>query len=485
MLIKSNLRLSLFFLITLFSCASTVNSYDGREVDQPGCTSFPTKISLARVWGGARVTFDIIENSCFIYVAYYDADRWLSVVQVNKCSGKRETLKMGSRFGGWDSHNSIALAFDGQNRLHISGNMHASPLVYARMNAPDELTGLAVLRPMLGVDEARSTYPNFFLFSDGALGFSYRSGGSGDGAEFINRFEGDKWVRWTAKPLFAPLSPRASVNAYHTGFVPGPDGYFHVAWVWRENPNVESNFNVNYMRSADLRVWVNSRNEVLTLPITPENAEAVDRVPQESGLLNNVRLGFDAEGRPVISYLKFDASGATQLFHAWRLPDGWHSAPATAWTFRWDFRGRGSIPSEINFSGVKVSNGRLIERVRHPSMGTKTLAYEPDTYQVGEVLPAEVWAKPLHLPHKKGPDSAVRNTQVVRWGQQGMATQAQVRRAIEWWSHPGGNRDQPRECTPVGLPCDFVSDLFLHTVPAAPNGIDAPAGVDQGKRTIQ
>jgi hypothetical protein len=35
--------------------------------------------------------------------------------------------------------------------------------------------------------------------------------------------------------------------------------------------------------------------------------------------------------------------------------------------------------------------------------------------------------------------------------------------AISWLSHPADNRDQPRDCKPTGLPCDFVSELVLHT----------------------
>ncbi|WP_174911209.1 BNR repeat-containing protein [Burkholderia diffusa] len=448
-------------LLVLLSVAASSVSWAADATDAK-CVGISPDMKIDRVWGASRVKFDALEDKKFVYVSYYDADRWLSVAQINKCTGEVEKTRVASRFVGWDAHNSIVLALDRSNRLHVSGNMHASPLVYARMDAPDKLAGLEAVRPMIGSDEAQATYPYFFRFMDGALGFSYRSGHSGDGEEFINRLENSGWVRWTNRPIFAPTSEKKPVNAYHTNYVRGPDGFFHVAWVWRENYFVETNFNVNYAKSRDLKTWQNSAGDVIPLPITPKSAEVVDEIPERSGLLNNIRLGFDEAGRPVISYLKFDSKGATQLFHA-RLENGiWKTAPATQWTYRWDPRGGGTIKGEINFSGVKASGGHLIEQVSQPEIGAKTLVYDDKSMKVAEALSPSVWSPSPAIRKVQAPKGAVPNVQMVRFENMA-ANESKQGHAVTWFSLPADNRDKPRNCDNSAVPCDFTSDLILHT----------------------
>ncbi|CAB3806009.1 BNR repeat-containing protein [Paraburkholderia fynbosensis] len=456
----------LFGGLILLGASVCVFAQGTNKANSSRCAAPPSEITIDRAWGGARVAFDALENKDYLYVAYYDADRWLTVAQVNKCNGGLEKIRVPSRFGGWDEHNSIALAFDAENRLNVSGNMHVSPLVYARMDVPDRLAGLSILRGMVGADEERTTYPYFFRFPDGALAFSYRSGQSGDGIELINRLVGSDWVRWTNQPVFAPNRDGTTINAYHSDYVLGPDKFFHVAWVWRRTYKVETNFHVNYAKSRDLRVWEDSRGNVLSSPITPASAEVVDQVPENSGLFNNVRLGFDEEGRPTISYLKFDATGATQLFHARPGSNGWISVPATDWGYRWDPRGGGSVPSEISFSGVKVSDGRLIEQVKQPEIGSKIFVYGDDSLKVQEALNPDVDEPTAQIKDRHPPKGAILNARAVR-AESSRAGVLKYRYAISWFSLPVDNRDKPRDCARVGLPCDFISELVLHSSPIA------------------
>ena len=44
-------------------------------------------------------------------------------------------------------------------------------------------------------------------------------------------------------------------NAYPLGPVTGPDGRFHVVWVWRDTPDCATNNNLSYARSRDLIHW--------------------------------------------------------------------------------------------------------------------------------------------------------------------------------------------------------------------------------------
>ena len=451
-------EMALRLLLLIWLSGFYTQAWAGDFSVSPLCRPMAADMIIDRVWGGTRVGFGTLDNTDFIYLGYYDGDRWLTVSQINKCNGIIQKVRLPSRFAGWDSHNSVALALDGAGRLHVAGNMHASPLVYARMDEPDNLRSLSVLKPLLGIEEERTTYPNFFRFPDGSLGFSYRSGQSGNGSEIVNRFDGTKWSRWIDQPLFAPSTVKQHVNAYHTGFVTGSDGFFHIAWVWRENANVETNFNVSYARSHDLKTWESSTGAFIALPITPSNAEVVDNVPKGSGLFNNIRLGFDTQGRAVISYLKFDTQGFSQLFHAKREADDWKIVQSTDWTYRWDPRGGGTIPSEISFSGLMARQSHLMERVRHPEIGSVTLKYTPSTLRVDSIIKNYDRGATATVKREMVP-GAVLNAQALRQADGGTSHA----HSISWLSHPSDNRDRPRECKTTGLDCAFVSELHLHT----------------------
>src|SRR6185312_15341394 len=106
-------------------------------------------------------------------------------------------------------------------------------------------------------------------------------------------------------------------NAYFMGPVLGPDQQFHIAWVWRESPMAETNHDLSYARSPDLIHWFRADGEPLTLPIRLKDAEIVDPVPVKGGMINNnTVIGFDARGRPMITYHKFDAAGDTEIYVA-------------------------------------------------------------------------------------------------------------------------------------------------------------------------
>jgi hypothetical protein len=447
----------LLLLLTLVSQCALVAADEQRT-----CAPLPSTLNVDQVWGGTSLRFGAVESASAIYIGYYDTDRWLTVSQINKCTGRVKKVRLSSQFLGWDSHNYITMALDKEGRVHIAGNMHVSPLVYARMASPDDLDSLQALQLTTGVNQDRTTYPRFFYFPDGALGLSYRFGKSGDGVEIIERFDGAAWKRWIDRPLFAPVNAREHVNAYATDYVKGADGFFHVAWVWRENFRVETNFNVNYARSKDLRHWEDSSGRALQLPITPNNAELVDPVAQGQGLFNNIKLGFDGDARPVISYLKFDNLGATQLFHARREVVGWKIHQSTHWSYRWDPRGGGTIPAEISFNGLVWRDGLLVERVKHPEVnGTVTLNYDPKTVVTAKVLKNYRWPDALKIKRDAPP-----NTQVSIAGVKPDDGASTPSFAISWVGMPADTRDRPRVCKPEVADCRYVFDLILHKLNA-------------------
>jgi hypothetical protein len=138
--------------------------------------------------------------------------------------------------------------------------------------------------------------------------------------------------------------------------------------------------------------------------------------------------------------------------------------PATGWTYRWDPRGGGSLPSEISFSGVKVSDGRLIEQVQQPEIGKKIFVYGDDSFKVQEVLKPDLQESTVQIKDRHPPKGAILNTRAVR-AENSRIGVLKYRYAISWFSLPVDNRDKPRDCARVGLPCDFISELVLHSAP--------------------
>jgi hypothetical protein len=244
----------------------------------------------------------------------------------------------------------------------VAANMHNDPLVYFRTSAAGDIASLA--RHEVMVDRAierRMTYPVFLTDRAGGLVFKYRDGGSGNGSEIYNGYDAGA-ARWRHL-LAAPLADGEGLrSAYFVGPVRGPDGLFHIAWVWRDTPMAETNHDLSYARSPDLMRWQRADGTPMTLPITLGTSEIVDPVPVGGGMINNnTVIGFDSEGRAMIAYHKFDARGDTQIFVARRERDRWHIAQASAWRgFRWDFRGGGSLDMRLSLRGPEpAGDGRI------------------------------------------------------------------------------------------------------------------------------
>jgi hypothetical protein len=197
--------------------------------------------------------------------------------------------------------------------------------------------------------------------ADGRLILKYRDGGSGNGNEIYAVYD-ERTARW-APLLTTPLvDGEGKRNAYFVGPTLGPDGRFHLAWVWRETPDAETNHDLSYARSHDLVHWEKSDGTPLTLPITLAQAEVVDPVPVAAGMINNNTVpGFDAAGRAMITFHKFDARGNTQVYVARRDEKRWSIVPVSDWTdFRWDFRGRGSLDFRLHVGAARPAAGGRI-----------------------------------------------------------------------------------------------------------------------------
>jgi hypothetical protein len=289
------------------------------------------------------------------FVAYYDAERQMTVAQRKLDSEAWDFVKLPSRLG-WDSHNGVTMALDRRDHLHVCGNMHCVPLVYFRSSQPLDAASLERVPNMIGVErERRVTYPVFLRGRSDELIFRYRDGSSGSGDDLYNVYDEStgQWRRLIDGPL---LSGRGKMNAYCTRPALGPDDRYHMVWVWRDTPDCATNHDLSYARSRDLVVWETAGGQPLSLPITIDSPAVVDPVRPGDGLINGGhRLGFDPAGRPVIAYHKYDPQGDSQIFVARPAAGDWEVRQISRWKdYRWDFQGGGSIVFEVRVGAVRA-----------------------------------------------------------------------------------------------------------------------------------
>ncbi len=401
-------------------------------------------VDICSVWSGHPVGFCLLTQGRAQYVAFYDHQRRMTVAQRDIGDRAWEFTRLHSTLG-WDSHNYVTMALDREGCLHLSGNMHVAPLVYFRAEQPGDIHSFQRIEKMVGSLERRCTYPRFVAGPDRRLLFTYRDGGSGKGNQIYNVYDPQTkaWRRLLDRPL---LDGRGAMNAYPVGPSRGPDGFFHMCWVWRDTFDCSTNHDVSYARSRDLVHWETVAGAPLELPITIDTeGVVVDPVPPGGGAINgNTRVGFDAEKRPIVTYHKFDSQGRTQVYNARYERGVWCICQVSDWDYRWDFQGGGSIRFEIRVGSVCVdSDGVLIQKYSHDKYGSGLWQLdEADLRPVGQK------AAPVRWPAKlTRPESDVPGMQV-RWASDsGAGDEPGIRYALRWETL-GPNRDRPRDTAP-------------------------------------
>lgn len=410
----------------------------------PDLSAGITELTVDQAVSGHPGGFSLLTHGQYQYAAYYNADRQMCVAQ-RRLGEKNWTITKLDSFVGWDSHNYIRMAFDRDDCLHVSGNMHVDPLVYFRSERPNDASSLKRIHAMTGQRESRATYPRFFYSPEGALVFCYRDGQSGKGDTLYNLYDEKTrtWRRLLEQPLFDGLD---KMSAYPIGPDLGPDGYYHLTWVWRDNFNAETNHDLGYARSRDLVHWETIAGAPIQLPITISTPSVtVDPIPAEGGIINGSGIaGFDLQKNVVIAYHKFDAAGITQLYFARFIDGRWQSTQASRWDYRWYFHGGGSIIAEIRHGALTPRGDALTITIKHPKLGSGTWLVDPQTLQLVRKIPSNEPTVPAHL---RKPQSSFPGMEV-RWA--GDSAPAKIPGAgagaiyrLRWESLPN-NRDQPR-----------------------------------------
>ncbi|NCU03455.1 MAG: neuraminidase [Chitinophagaceae bacterium] len=261
-------------------------------------------INVGEGWAGNSVNTVVFRKNSLVtykevqFISYYDADGFV-VLGKRKLNEQTWELKRTVYKGNInDAHNSISIAVDGNGYLHMAWDHHNHPLRYVRSKEPLSLE-LTEKMPMVGKDEGKLSYPEFYHLPNGDLLFFYRDGGSGNGNMVMNRYDvaTQKWSRIQTNLI----DGEGKRNAYWQACVDAK-GTIHVSWVWRESPDVASNHDMSYALSKDGgRSWQKSTGEVYQLPIRMATAEVVCTISQSSELINQTSMTTDADGNAVIA----------------------------------------------------------------------------------------------------------------------------------------------------------------------------------------
>ncbi len=317
-------------------------------------------IPVTNGWAKNQVNAVIFRRNSLVthrgsqYVAFYDEHGRL-VLAKRSLDKSRWTIRATQYLGDVkDAHKSISIAVDGKGYVHIVWNQHNNALQYVRSLTPGSLE-LTAKFPMLGGEENRVTYPEFYNFTSGNLLFLYRDGSSGQGNLVLNRYDvtTQKWSRVQDKLI----DGEDKRSAYWQTTVDSK-GSIHISWVWRETPDVASNHDLCYAVSHDEgKTWRKSSAEIYQLPITASSAEYVQRIPEKSELINQTSMAADDLGRPyIVTYWKRQDSGVPQYYLVFFDGREWRTSQVSQRTTPFSLSGMGTRRIPISRPQIVVGS---------------------------------------------------------------------------------------------------------------------------------
>lgn len=397
---------------------------------------------IDRIWSGTRVELAAAANKDGILFAYYDQDRFLTVADLQIESSHICRVRLDSRFGGWDSHNSVKLARSPDGTLHVAANMHDSPLVYAHTDGSGDIESLR-LSSMTGSEETHVTYPSFIGGHDGGpLFFMYRDGRSGAGAWIVNTWEGARWSR--VSEAISGRSHAGSVSAYPSPATIDRAGAQNFAIVWRHTADVKTNFAISFAKTRDFKTWTGSDGVSRPAPLSVDRSDIIENVGENAGLLNSARLVLDAQDGPVVFYTRYAPDGKNALMAArpsgggtWEVREIARSENTTI------LEGGGSIAIVPRFGVTRKDNTALISIV-FPGQPTQRLHVDLTSLAVGPGQ-AETSRAPRHI--EQEPDAyGLQDVSHILNKVYDLGNPTRPRGWVAWVAQ-APNRDRPRSCT--------------------------------------
>ena len=319
----------------------------------------------------------LVTDGDFQYICYYDPEGYLTLGKRKLGSAKWQLQRSQYKGNVRDAHNVISMMVDGDGYIHVSFDHHGHPLNYCKSLAPYSLE-LGPMENMLGEDEEKVTYPEFYRLAGGDLLFAYRSGKSGRGNLVLNRYD-VKNRAWT-RVQDVLIDGEDQRNAYWQIYVDAK-GTIHASWVWRETAAVETNHDLCYARSTDNgATWYTADGRMYDLPIRAGNAEYACRIPQCSELINQTSMSADAEGNPYIATYWRDADSKVPQYRlVWFDGKQWNSRQVSNRVTPFSLSGVGTKMIPVARPRIVVDGKKAYYVFRDEERGSKvSMAYTED-----------------------------------------------------------------------------------------------------------
>ncbi|MCC8408316.1 BNR repeat-containing protein [Mucilaginibacter sp. UR6-1] len=285
------------------------------------------------------------------YAAYYDTAQYMVLAKRKLVATQWQTLRTPYTGDAADAHKCISIMVDGDGYLHVAWGLHNEPLNYCKSVKPGSLE-LSAKTIMTGDGEDKVSYPEFYRIPSGDLLFLYRNGKSGNGSLAINRYDLKlkKWIRVQDNLI----DGEGKRNAYWQTTI-DKKGIIHLSWVWRESPDVASNHDICYARSADGGLtWQRSNSKKYKLPITAATAEYACNIPRQSQLINQTSMFADDKSNPYIATYYCKKGDPVPQYHIIYLSKGrWAVADL-------DFRKTAFSLSGFGTKSIPVSRPQII-----------------------------------------------------------------------------------------------------------------------------
>ena len=284
----------------------------------------------------------IVTVGSYQYTVYWDADRAMVLARRDLRDDSVQNVVLPQyRLTADDRHRNTCLgvsAADG--RLHLSWDHHCNQLHYTRTRAgfltdpPERISAddLEPAQPMLADPKLERvvTYPRFLTAPDGTLFCFYRIGSSGNGDNYLQRYQPSDgtWSRvgmlFSRRGTYEPWKNSKSRCAYLHDLLFDSKGRLHASWTYRETGATwASNHDLHYAYSDDQGVtWKNNAGEQIADLAAGDPIELADpgivvwEIPVYSWLMNAGCMGFDSKNRPhVLTYKCRQVSKPEKLAH--------------------------------------------------------------------------------------------------------------------------------------------------------------------------
>lgn len=337
---------------------------------------------LVRVGNGysqTSVNTAVFRNSAVVtcgekqYVSYYDSAGYVVVGKRLISDSLWTTRRTQYKGNVSDAHNVISMMVDGDGYIHLAFDHHDSQLHYCKSIAPDTLV-FGAEEGMIGRDEERVTYPEFYRWADGDLLFVYRSGASGRGNMVMNHYSTatKEWDRVQD----CLIDGEGERSAYWQLCVDAL-GTIHLSWVWRETWMVETNHDLCYARSTDGgKTWKRADGTLYQLPITAGNAEYACIIPQGSELINQTGMSADDMGNPYIAtYWKDTDCNIPQYRLVYYDGTQWHTCQVSERSTPFSLQGGGTKMIPIARPRLAIDGKDIYYLFRDVERGSRASLY--------------------------------------------------------------------------------------------------------------